>query len=157
GDHPDEFSHFLRRLILKFHQDRSGFGGWLRQEREKGFVRLFPGFKRFSATQAQAARSKGTLFYRRVLWTAYEAMSRCYGTVALHMWVSVCDSDVVRPSLDEQRGFRNYHAPSVFLGGMALWFFGANVLRWLFPVFIELVWGWREGQGFDALTHLIGL
>jgi hypothetical protein len=157
ADNLDEFHHFRRRLDEKWCDDRAGFCSWLRQEREKGFVRLLPGYKGFSVSAREMARDKGTRFYRRILWTSYEAMSRCFGVAALHMWVSFFQSEVIRPSLDEQRSFRCYHAPLALAAGLPLWFFGPNVLRWVMEGFIDRVWGWKEGQDFDSLTDLIAL
>jgi hypothetical protein len=157
GDHPTEFRHFLRRLVGKHHDKQDKFPAWLQQEREKGFVRLLPGFKRLLPEDREAARDKATRFYRRLLWTAYEAMSRSFGLTALHLWMSFCQSDVIRPSTDEQRAFRFYHAPLVMAAGMPLWFFGPNVLRWIMEGFIDRVWGWKEGQDFDLLTDLFAL
>jgi hypothetical protein len=73
------------------------------------------------------------------------------------MWVSFCQADVIRPSLDERRAFRYYHAPLVCAGGLPLWFFGPNVLRWVMYGFIDKVWGWRQPQAFDRLTELIAI
>jgi hypothetical protein len=157
GNHLDEFRHFLRRLGQKFQHEHDKFPSWLRQEREKGFLRLLPGFKRLPLADREAARDEGKRFFRRVLWTAHEAMSRCFGVTALHLWMSFCQSELIRPSPDEQRAFRFYHAPLVLAAGMPLWFFGTNVLRWVMDGFIDRVWGWNESQDFDPHTTLICL
>ncbi len=156
-EHSEEFRHFVHRLIRKYFAEKTGFRSWLRQEREKGFVRLFQGFKKFSKTEQEAARDKGKRFFRHVLWSAYEAMSRSFGVVALHMWLSFCQSGVIRPSPDERRAFRFYNAPLALAAGMPLWFFGPNLLSWVLEGFIDMVWGRDEGQGVDSLSTLIGL
>jgi len=157
AEHQPDFRHFVTRLVKRYQADPAGFGGWLRRESEKGFTRLLPGFKRFDRIDQETAREKGRRFYRRLLWTAYEAMSRCYGAAALWVWVSFCRSGVVAPSVEEQRAFRWYNAPLVCTGGLPLWFFGTNLLRWVLEPFIKCVWGLRPDQEFDALTRLIGL
>jgi hypothetical protein len=156
-DHLDEFRYFLGRLGKKYLSDRAGFPRWLRQERQKGFLRLLPNDKTMSKIDQKAASDKGKRFFRRVLWSSYEAMSRCFGAAGLQMWVSFFQSDQTCPSQDEQRAFRCYHAPLVFTAGMPLWFFGPNVLRWVMDGFIDKVWGWKEAQDFDSLTDLIFL
>lgn len=155
GEHLDDFRHFLRRLGKRFFDKRDGFERWLRQESEKGFVRLLPGHKRLSALDREAALEKGRRFFRRVLWTSYEAMGRAFGVTAAHQWVSFFQSDVIAPSRDEQRAFRHYHAPQVFAAGLPLWFFGPNVLRWFLTRFIDKVWGWEDDEQFKTLTTLI--
>lgn len=128
AEHAKDFRHFVSRLTERYFYDRSGFGRCLRQESEKGFVRLLPGFKQFDRVAREAAREKGHRFYRRVLWTAYEAMSRSYGAVALWAWVSFTRSTVVAPSPEEEAAFRWYNAPMVCTGGLPLWFLGPNLL-----------------------------
>lgn len=153
-----DFRHFLNRLAQKYRSNPGQFGTWVRTEREKGFTRLLPGWKNFGPEERQAAGEKGKRFYRRVLWTAHESMSRCYGAVALWMWMAFCEAKtVINAAPEEERAFRWYQSPLVCTAGMPLWFFGPNVLRWVLEPFIERVWGLRPDQDFDSLTQLIGL
>jgi hypothetical protein len=94
-EHHEDYLHFLARLVARYRADAAGFREWVGRESGKGYVRLLPGFKRFDSADRDAAREKGRRFYRRVLWTAHEAMARCYCAAATWMWVSFCQSAAV--------------------------------------------------------------
>ncbi len=155
--HRDDYRHFIRRVFTRVAKRPAGFQEWLRQEGEKGFVRLLPRFKGFDADARVDAGEKARRFYRRLLWTSYEAMSRAYGAVVLSMWLSFCEAEAVTPSAAEQLAFRWYTGPLACTAGMPLWFFGTNVLRWVLGPFTAAVWGLRPDAHFDGLTRLVGM
>ncbi len=154
AEHEPEFAHFLARLGRRYLGGPSRFGGWLRQESGKSFHRLLPEFKGLTDAERESAREMGRRFYRLALWTAYEAMSRCYGAASLWMAASLDQSEVVSPSAAELLAFRRLNAPLVCAGGMPLWFFGPNALSWVLGPYAERVWGHAD-QDFDGFTTLI--
>ncbi|MCZ2341158.1 MAG: hypothetical protein LC104_05100 [Bacteroidales bacterium] len=149
----EDFRHFTLRLLRAFFQKKDRFPAWLRQEREKGLVRLLPA----SSGNGEAERDKARRFYRRLLWTAHEAMSRCYGVAALLMWMDFTDSELILPSPEEKQLFRNLHAPVAYAGGLPLSFFAPGALRWIVEPLIEdwLLCG--AGEQFDRMTELLNI
>jgi len=138
-DNFDDYKHFLSRLTEKYSSEPAEFQSWLKGERENGYIRLLPGHHKLNGADRTSAIEKGKRFFRVILWTSFQLMSRAYGVAVLQQWTSLSNTKCVSPSNKEVLAFWSLHAPRSDHGGIPIWFFGPNVIRWYIKVFTDLV------------------
>jgi len=155
-DNSDDYKHFLSRLTEKYSSGPADFQRWLKQEREKGYRRLLPEPKNPNRDNSTSAIEKGKCFFRVILWTSFQRMSFAYGVTVLQQWNSFSDTKCVSPSNEEVQAFLSLHAPRSDHGGIPIWFFGPNVIRWYIKILTDLVWE-APHHISNRLTFLIAL
>ncbi len=155
-DNFDDYKHFHSRLTEKYSSEPADFQRWLKQEREKGYIRLLPGHNKLNGDNRDSAIEKGKCFFRVILWTSFQLMSRAYGVTVLQQWNSLSNTKCVSPSDKEVLAFFSLHAPRSDHGGLPIWFFGPNVIRWYMEILPDLVWG-APHKNSNRLTFLVAL
>ena len=138
-DNVNDYKHFLSRLTEKYSSEPDKFQSWLKGERENGYIRLLPGHHKLNGADRTSGIEKGKCFFRVILWTSFQLMSRAYGVTVLQQWNSLSDTKCVDASDEEVQAFISLHAPRSDHGGIPIWFFGPNVIRWYIKVFTDLV------------------
>ena len=155
-DNFDDYKHFLSRLTEKYSSEPAGFQSWLKGERENGYIRLLPRHTKLTGADRISAIEKGKRFFRVILWTSFQLMSRAYGVTVLQQWNSLSTTKCVDASDEEVQAFMSLHAPRSDHGGIPIWFFGPNVIRWYIKSLTNLVWK-APHKISNRLTFLIAL
>src|SRR5262249_751024 len=94
----EEWRHFFERLVRPFLSRKGGensFDSWLKREHEKGLGPPLPSGSRLAQGNRDEARRRSNAYYRHVLWSAYQAASRCYGALMLAVWTDFCRSPLL--------------------------------------------------------------
>ena len=155
-DNFDDYKYFHSLLTKKYSSKPADFQRWLKQEREKGYIRLLPGHTKLTGADRISAIEKGKRFFRVILWTSFQLMSRAYGVTVLQQWNSLSNTKCVDASDEEVQAFISLHAPRSDHGGIPIWFFGPNVIRWYIKSLTNLVWK-APHQISNSITLLIAL
>ena len=134
------------------------FDRWLKNVREHGFLALIKDGRQLCGEERKQAMVVAKTMFCRLLWSAYQAMARCYGVLMLLISLHLAFDEEIKATPVEELIFRSLHLPQIYLAGLPLSFLTRSQMRW---IIVPLHTLWRDerfdSEAYDPLTALLGV
>jgi hypothetical protein len=141
----DECAAFRARIREAWRSKSAmGFDRWLKGERQRKWHRLVPQYRTFvdrcrddvktspdTLELSDELRDRASRYYRLLLWEAYGLMAQAFGVVMTIAWIDLVNSELIKPTAEESRIFRQLNLPQPYLACLPLALLPLEPLTWI--------------------------